>query len=152
MTIPESELEAIEKACREATPGPWSFEEDDYTKEIGTTLGIGSPGWPDDIVRTDSGVYPPIRPDAVFITKSREWLPALVAEVRALAQYKTWADNRMMWLATAPEARAWTQDAVRTERELCAMVAGKMAHEAETDAGRQMADAIAEAIRKRGSP
>lgn len=49
------DLDAIEKACREATPGPWLTVEFD-----GCT------------------------PDEIFIANAREWVPALLRRAREL--------------------------------------------------------------------
>jgi hypothetical protein len=67
----DAELEAIEKACAEATPGPW------HSTPLGTFEG---PMWK----MTDSRWHLTSNADAEFIASARSWVPALVEEVKRL--------------------------------------------------------------------
>jgi hypothetical protein len=75
------ELNAIEARAKAATEGPWRTR----PTEHGDCAGIWHGDWEhDSIVQTDSGVYPPMMPDAEFIAHARSDVPALVEEVRRL--------------------------------------------------------------------
>lgn len=81
MTDWVDEIEAREKL---ATTGPWYVEYSDDPEEPGCVFGIHSPAEDAQIVKTDTGVYPPDFADAEFIAHAREDVPRLVAEVRRL--------------------------------------------------------------------
>lgn len=77
-------LQEIRERCEKATPGPWhvlvgDLDGDEYCDGISTEREGH-----DDIVKTDSGVYPPSLADASFIASAREDVPFLLAEVERL--------------------------------------------------------------------
>ena len=82
------DLEAIEKACAEATEGPWSVIPVPWWAGKGFTIGPG-PGkmrgradWVCEIDAKPS--VPGVLDDALFIATARSWVPALVARVKEL--------------------------------------------------------------------
>lgn len=101
----EAELEAMEKACAEATPGPWEWDPGERPDELRAPAAdaerlsiLNTEGWhkrPElmkrleevdvcAIITTDSGNYGPCEADRRFIANARQWVPALVEEVRRL--------------------------------------------------------------------
>lgn len=95
------DLTAIEKACAEATPGPWRVQRGFSASGRAFVHGVyhvpprlphedeedmASPFYRYDarICETDSGHYGPSEKDANFIANAREWVPVLVARVREL--------------------------------------------------------------------
>lgn len=119
----EQELAAIEKACAEATEGPWTALWVEWRGGEVLCDGIHHGKWKHQaIVETDGGYYPPSPPDARFIAGSRQWVPALVAEVRRLALHEKrvraaaleeaakvaelWESDSATWLAIAKGIRA----------------------------------------------
>jgi hypothetical protein len=80
------DLDAIQKACDEATPGPWErrhlkgfFIGD--SQVIGPSAPIGGNDW---VTELDAKPTGQVLADANFIAAAREWVPALVARVREL--------------------------------------------------------------------
>jgi hypothetical protein len=131
--VSDLDLEAIEKACAEAAPGPWKwcegremrspvldaereailsredwFRNDGLCARMKELAEIKSP-----IIETDGGCYGPGDADAAFIANARSWVPALVARVRELQEQLRQAEVREVdWAAR-----------VLSEREACARVA-----------------------------
>jgi hypothetical protein len=91
------ELDAIEMRAKAATEGPWETQRSEWNGRERCD-GITARGGTLDIVKTDSGVYPPDFPDAEFIAHARSDVPALVEEVRQL-RYDLSEARR--WKATA---------------------------------------------------
>ena len=93
----DEELNAIEARANVATPGPWLMRE---SEDIGDRVveAISAVKGPlfEDIVKTDSGTYPPGLNDAAFIAAARDDVPALVAEVRALKEQIANLDLRLL--------------------------------------------------------
>jgi len=77
MTESELDLEAIEERCNEATPGPWTVNEDGGLMASKGYELIGSDG---------DAVWMMSHDDAVFIAHAREDIPALIREVRRLRE------------------------------------------------------------------
>ena len=75
MTESELDLEAIEERCNEATPGPWTVNEDGGLMASKGYELIGSDG---------DAVWMMSHDDAVFIAHAREDIPALIREIRRL--------------------------------------------------------------------
>lgn len=76
----DQELEEIEKACAEATPGPWLVEHEGYGgPEAVSCIASGCRA----VFGGDGGEICNAA-DARFTTGARSWVPALVAEVRRL--------------------------------------------------------------------
>lgn len=120
--MPELDLEEIEKACAEATAGPWMHGAATAHGTVNNIFPVGanendSSDGPDHIVVTDSGEYPPRIEDARFICGARTWVPDLVARVREL-EAKVKED-----CATAFRLGQRTMEEIESEREACAKVA-----------------------------
>lgn len=102
MTTPPLDLDAIERVCAEATPGPWVGDDMSGVgtlSERGITTTICQMRW------DGTGA------DEAFVINARTWVPALVARVRELE-----ATAMAERVTVAAEAR---QD----EREACAKLA-----------------------------
>ena len=107
-------LADIKARCEAATDGPWRAIVR-HGEEEGTVDGIESQGNAGsfDIVRTDSGVYPPSLDDAEFIAHARVDLPTLLAYVEHLRSgIKAVADQ--LAAGSSPDER----DAAAEHREL----------------------------------
>ncbi len=112
----DKELKAIEARANAATVGPWNTGEEESNP--GRCRGI----WPGDeehleIVTTDSGVYGPKMPDAIFIAAARSDVPALVAEVRRL---RAEVERLELDEDEPPTAEELAEDARRAEERLAA--------------------------------
>lgn len=74
------DLEAIEAIERDTMPGPWIASREEH----GWHIGPQPDGACSIFENTDSSTWPAQQARANFIAGSREWVPALVAEVRRL--------------------------------------------------------------------
>lgn len=77
MRVDLDALEALEKA---ATPGPWAV---DYEEDVGGVMGIDAPN-NTQIVKTDTGFYPPRKNDADLIVALRNNAAAMITRLREL--------------------------------------------------------------------
>ncbi len=77
-------LAAARAICDAATPGPWYALPAYDDRSGGIATRPDREGYGADIVRTDSGIYPPVRSDAEFIALARDLLPLALAEVERL--------------------------------------------------------------------
>lgn len=97
-TLTQDELDRLQALADAATPGPWTWGDDDemwgpptptdaqesYELDEDDTF-LYQPGQKRiRIIATDSGYYPPREADQAFIAEAREALPKLIAEVRRL--------------------------------------------------------------------
>lgn len=82
------DLAQIREACDKATPGPWTYE-DSWGKALAAdVLILGEPGTGFDdtyhaLLREPPRKQSNTRYDLAFMAASREWVPALVAELEA---------------------------------------------------------------------
>lgn len=107
MTIPDTELEAIDARCEAATPGPWGFATEAERHAV-VCAEIKPP--------TFVGLILHDRPnkdaDAAFISGARVDLPKLLAAYRELRADK----ERLDWLAEKSEY--WAREAIDAARAL----------------------------------
>lgn len=82
----QERLDEIRERVAKATPGPWRVINHPLRTGVG---GIAAVADDELIVETDSGYYPPMRPDADFIAHARQDVPDLLAEVARLMEWKT---------------------------------------------------------------
>jgi hypothetical protein len=78
------DLDAIGKACDEASPGPWEVERAGYEGDAISSI-TQSPNARRGIVGGDGGCICSDA-DGHFIANARSWVPALVARVRELEE------------------------------------------------------------------
>lgn len=75
-------LKDLKKICAAATPGPWFYQSPD-NPECSDIQGRAKDGEIEDIIRRDSGVYPPEKRDARFILAASVYMPLLIAVAEA---------------------------------------------------------------------
>lgn len=75
----------MEKLDREATKGPWISDDREWNKNaVLAVIGTGNDEElkTEPIVVTDSGVYPPEKPDSEWIARTRTELPRAVMIIK----------------------------------------------------------------------
>jgi hypothetical protein len=107
-----NDLDEIERACKEATPGPWR---NGQAGDENVFVAGPSGRW---VAEVEGDMPGHCLPDAAFIANARQWVPALVTEVRRLraltetlrAEYRSIATDVR---AAALEEAAATADSFR---------------------------------------
>lgn len=110
--LDKKRLAEIRDRADAASPGPWFAHKAEFgLKECRGITTSPELHAGDDIVVTDSGVYPPEMPDALFIAHARTDVPDLLAEVERLRRIARCANSLSVAMEAFPRPpRAWQEE------------------------------------------